>query len=102
LGRGASANGGQRGRLWRGRVPFEDAEGPTEKEAGYELAPIWINGTRNGLKPSHEEFLGETGETEKQFPQTGHLKSPVGDGFMTAPKLVIGGLQGGWELVSLE
>jgi hypothetical protein len=47
--------------------PFEEAEGPTEseKEAGYELAPLWLNGNKNGLKPSHEVFEGEIGLTEK-------------------------------------
>jgi hypothetical protein len=84
-------------------VPFEDAEGPTEKEAGYELAPDWVNGTRNGLKPSHVECAGETG-TEKgteKFP-CGRLKSAVGDGFVTEEKNVIGGLEGGWELLTAE
>jgi hypothetical protein len=83
-------------------IPFEDAEGTTEREAGYELAPQWFNGARNGLKPSHAEFTGEEGLTEKQFPQTGRLKSPVGDGFTTGPKLITGGLEGGWELLTVE
>jgi hypothetical protein len=81
-------------------VPFEDAEGASEKEAGYELAPMWINGFKNGLKPSHEELNGETGLTEKGFPQTGVLKSPFGEGFATAFRLVNGGLGGGWELIT--
>lgn len=84
-------------------LPFEDQEGTTEKENGYELAPVTVNGSRNGLKPSHGEFLGETGLTEKGFPETGRLKSPaVGDGFTTAPKLISGGLKGAWELVTAE
>jgi hypothetical protein len=92
-------------------VAFEDLEGPTEKEAGYELAPIWVNGTKNGLKPSHEEFLGETGQTEKgrEFPVTGKLKSrtenggTIGDGFLASrPSLITGGLGGGWELITVE
>jgi hypothetical protein len=84
-------------------LPFEDAEGTTEKEAGYELAPIWVNGTRNGLKPSFSVFEGESGLTEKGFPQTGRLKSGVGDGFTTTPtRLVIGGLGGGWELITAD
>jgi hypothetical protein len=83
-------------------VPFEDAEGTTEREAGYELAPVAINGTKNGLKPSHAEFLGESGLTEKGFPETGRLKSGIGDGFTsTSPaKIVSGGLGGGWELLT--
>jgi hypothetical protein len=83
-------------------VPFENAEGETEKDAGYELAPVTVNGTRNGLKPSHGEFDGEEGLTEKGFPKTGRLKSGIGDGFTTAPKLVSGGLEGGWELLTAE
>jgi hypothetical protein len=83
-------------------VPFEEAEGTTEpgKEAGYELAPLWLNGTKNGLKPSHEVFEGEGGLTEKGFPQTGRLRSGIGEGFLSAPKLVTGGLSGGWELIT--
>src|SRR5262249_9213492 len=84
-------------------IEFEDLEGKSEKEAGYELAPIWVNGSRNGLKPSHAEIVGETGLTEKGFPITGRLNSPqVGDGFLTASKLVSGGLGGNWELVTAE
>jgi hypothetical protein len=80
-------------------LEFEDQEGPTEKEHGYELAPYTVNGTKNGLKPSHGEFHGREGLTEKEAPNTGRLKSPqVGDGFTTAPKLISGGLGGGWEL----
>jgi hypothetical protein len=82
-------------------IPFEELEGtqPTEKEAGFELAPIRVNGTRNGLKPSHLEFNGEEGLTEKEFPQTGRLSSAAGQGFTTGPKLITGGLEGGWELL---
>jgi hypothetical protein len=94
VGKGPGCNGVE--------VPFEEMEGPTEKEAGYELAPLWLNGAVNALKPSHEEFNGEFGLTEKGFPQTGRLKSPVGDGFLEAPKLTNGGLSGGWELVNAE
>jgi hypothetical protein len=83
-------------------VPFEEKEGPTEKEAGYELAPTVGNGSKNGLKPSGGEFLGESGVTEKKFPITGKLKSEVGDGFVTASKLFSGGMRGGWELVTVE
>src|SRR5262249_31387198 len=68
IGEGAGCVGGQ--------IPFEAREGKTEKEAGYEFAPIWVNGAKNGLKPSHEEFLAETGLTEKEFPITGRLTSP--------------------------
>jgi hypothetical protein len=82
-------------------VPFEDAEGSSEKEAGYELAPIWTNGTKNGLKPSHLECAAETG-TEKGFPQCGRLKSGIGDGLVTEGKNVIGGLGGGWELITVQ
>jgi hypothetical protein len=88
-------------------VPFEELEGPaaTEKgatEAGYELAPVWENGTKNGLKPSHEEFLGEEGLTEKGFPRTGRLTSQAGDGFPTGFKIFTGGLGGGWELITAQ
>jgi hypothetical protein len=83
-------------------LPFEDKEGTTEKEAGYELAPIWLNGSKNGLKPSHLE-CPESGLTEKGFPQCGRLKSPaVGDGFVGFGKSLIGGMGGSWELVTAE
>jgi hypothetical protein len=82
-------------------LEFEDREGPAEKAEGYELAPIWVNGSRNGLKPSHGEFQGDEGLTEKGFPTTGRLISPtIGETFVGGPKLTIGGLNGGWELVS--
>jgi hypothetical protein len=83
-------------------IPFEEKEGPTEKEEGYELAPVILNGSKNGLKPSGGEFLGETGVTEKGFPITGKLKSEVGPGFVTSTKLINGGLKGGWELVTVQ
>jgi hypothetical protein len=83
-------------------VPFEEKEGRTEKEAGYELAPVVLSGTRNGLKPSGGEFQGQSGETEKGFPITGKLKSEVGPGFVSATKLINGGLKGGWELLTVE
>jgi hypothetical protein len=84
-------------------IPFEDQEGPTEKQAGDELAPILINGTKNGLHPSHGEFLGEQGKTEKGFPRTGRLISPdVGPGYTTAKNLVTAGAKGAWELITAE
>jgi hypothetical protein len=84
-------------------IPFEDQEGPTEKQAGDELAPILINGTKNGLHPSHGEFLGEQGKTEKGFPKTGRLISPdVGPGYTTAKNLVTAGAKGAWELITAE
>jgi hypothetical protein len=84
-------------------LEFEDQEGKTEKEAGYELAPLTVNGSKNGLKPSHGEVRGEEGLTEKGAPKTGRLKSPeVGDGFTTATKLVSGGLEGNWALETAE
>jgi hypothetical protein len=84
-------------------IPFEDQEGPTEKQAGDELAPILINGTKNGLKPSHGEFLGEEGKTEKGFPRTGRLISPdVGAGYTTAKAVLTAGANGGWELITAE
>jgi hypothetical protein len=82
--------------------PFEDQEGPSEKERGFELAPIWVNGSKNGLKPSHGEFIDETGVTEKGFPVTGRLNSIVGPGDLTATTLTIGGLGGAWELMTVE
>jgi hypothetical protein len=57
---------------------------------------------KNGLKASHLEFHGEEGLTEKQFPQTGRLKSGPGDDFTTATKLITGGLEGGWELLTVQ
>jgi hypothetical protein len=83
-------------------VPFEDQEGPSEKERGFELAPLWVDGSKNGLKPSHGEMLRETGLTEKGFPVTGRLNSPVGPGYTTATKLTTGGLGGSWELLTAE
>jgi hypothetical protein len=85
-------------------IEFEEAEGKTEKEEGYELAPLWINGAHTTpLKPSHSEFIEREGETEKGFPITGRLRSPqVGDGFLRATKLVAGGMGGAWELVTAE
>jgi hypothetical protein len=80
-------------------IEVETLEGKTEKEKGYELAPEWVNGIVNGLKPSHTLFNGE--EPEKGFPKTGRLKSPqVGDGFLTAPALR-NGRGGGWELITV-
>jgi hypothetical protein len=87
-------------------IQCEDQEGTLEKEKGFQLAPLFVNGAKNGLKASHAELLGETGATEKGFPETGRLVCPAtggpGDGSMTATKLVWGGLGGSWELVSLE
>jgi hypothetical protein len=84
-------------------VEFEDSEGPTEKEAGYELAPIWINGARNGLKPSRLEFSGEFITEKPGFPVTGRLKSPqLGDGSLTAPAFPIQGSGGASELVTVQ
>jgi hypothetical protein len=83
-------------------IPFEDQEGPSEKAEGDELAPVWVNGSRNGLKPSHGEFLGEIGLTEKGFPITGRLiSSAIGPGYIKA-KQVIAGAKGGWELITAE
>jgi hypothetical protein len=84
-------------------VELEDREGKTEKEKGDELAPIWVNGSKNGLKPSHGEFLYRQGETEKGFPITGQLRSPqIEAGRLSASKLISGGLGGGWELITAE
>jgi hypothetical protein len=86
-------------------IEFETQEGKTEKENGYELAPIWVNGSKNGLKPSRTcESRGEEGLTEKGFPVTGRLRSPqVGDGFVTTgTKCFTGGMGGNWELVTIE
>jgi hypothetical protein len=84
-------------------IELEDREGKTEKEEGDELAPIWVNGSHNGLKPSHAEFLYKAGETEKGFPITGKLRSPqVERGSPRAPKLTIGGLDGSWELLTAQ
>jgi hypothetical protein len=82
-------------------LEFEDREGAIEKEEGFELAPIWVNGSRNGLKPSHGEFHGEEGKTEKGFPQTGMLNSPqVGPGSVTSTNLTIQGAGGASELLT--
>jgi hypothetical protein len=84
-------------------IEFEDQEGATEKKLGYELAPVWINGSRNGLKPSHLEFLGELGLTEKGRPVTGRMRSPqVGDGFYEGNKVIPIGANGGNELLTAE
>jgi hypothetical protein len=84
-------------------LPFEDQEGTKEKEEGDELAPLTINGAKSGLKPSHGEFHGEEGKTEKGFPETGRLISTaVGAGYTKATKLVSGGLKGAWELFTAE
>jgi hypothetical protein len=95
VGKGAGCGGTE--------IELEDREGKTEKEEGDELAPIWINGTKNGLKPSHGEFLYRAGETEKGFPITGQLRSPqIEAGRVKASNLISGGLGGGWELVTVE
>jgi hypothetical protein len=83
-------------------IPYFDGEAPAEKEAGFELAPLWVNGSRNGLKPSHMEITGETGLTEKGFPVTGRLQSPIGPGYWTATRLSTGALGGNWELITAE
>jgi hypothetical protein len=74
-------------------IPFEDQEGASEKAAGDELAPKWINGAKNGLNPSHEDFGGEKLEKSEKSgqPETGRLISPVfGPGY-TGGELVAGG-----------
>jgi hypothetical protein len=82
-------------------VPFEAMEGEAEKAEGDELAALTVNGSRNGLKPSHNELRGEEGKTEKGFPKTGRLISPsAGPGYITAAKLITGGANGSWEFVS--
>jgi hypothetical protein len=84
-------------------IQCENAEGTTEKEAGYELAPVWINGSRNGLKPSHDEFPEAVGTEKGGIPPTGRLKCAPGEGGSVGPgKSVIGGLGGGWELITVE
>jgi hypothetical protein len=82
------------------RARIRRQEGATDKNKRDEHSPFWINGSRNGLKPSHLEF-GTTETTEKSSPVTGRLVSPqVGPSPVTGPKLPIGGLDGGWELVT--
>jgi hypothetical protein len=84
-------------------IPFEAKEGEAEKAEGDEPAPVLVNGSKNGLKPTHGELTGEAGKTEKGFPRTGRLISPVaGPAYTTASKLTVGGLKGGWELVTDE
>jgi hypothetical protein len=85
-------------------VEVEDREGKTEKAEGDELAPVWLNGTKNGLKGSNEVFEGEEGLTEKGFPRTGRLSSPqVGPFYVKSNSFMrTGGLGGGWELVTVE
>jgi hypothetical protein len=86
-------------------IPFEDQEGPTEKKEGDELAPIFINGSKNGLHPSHGEFLGEEGKTEKGFPKTGRLISPAlagSAGYTTAKNVTTASSSGAWELITAE
>jgi hypothetical protein len=68
---------------------FGEREGATEKEEGDELAPMAINGAKNGLKASHFHFEGQEGKTEKGFPRTGRLISEaVGPGYETATGFV--------------
>jgi hypothetical protein len=76
-------------------ISFEEAEGQTEKEAGYELAPFWINGTKNGLKPSAMEFEGEGG-------RTGRLVSRDGDGYYAGKVTVDGAWEGASVLITAE
>jgi hypothetical protein len=68
-------------------LPFEDREGPSEKAAGYELAPTIRNGFGNGLTPSHEAFGGTKGcvkttctEKGEGPPETGRLFNNGGFG----------------------
>jgi hypothetical protein len=84
-------------------IEFEEQEGASEKEAGDELAPLWVNGSKNGLKNSWMELDGQTGKTEKGFPITGRLISPTaGPGYFKAFPLLVGGLGGAWELITAE
>jgi hypothetical protein len=85
-------------------IRCEDQEGTLETEEGKIIAPHFIDGVNNGLKPSHNELTGEEGLTEKGFPITGRLFCPqISDSaFMRAAKLVWGSMGGGWELVALE
>jgi hypothetical protein len=84
-------------------IPAEDEEGAKEKAEADEWAPLVHNGANSGLKPSHSESLGEEGKTEKGFPETGRLISEaVGPVYLKAPKLLIGGAKGGFELMAFE
>jgi hypothetical protein len=86
-------------------IPFEDQEGPAEKDAGDELAPLWVNGSKNGLHPSVGVLEGELGKTEKGFPQTGRLISPALAGgalYPKAPSLITGSAAGFFELITAE
>jgi hypothetical protein len=84
-------------------IEFEAREGEAEKAEGDEPAAVTVNGSKNGLKPSHSEFKGEEGKTEKGFPKTGRLISPtVGPGYTSATKLFNASSAGGFELVTSE
>jgi hypothetical protein len=85
-------------------IPTEDKEGAKEKAEADEWAPFEINGfSTNPLKPSHLEFHGEEGKTEKGFPENGRLISEaVGPVYPRATKLVIGGAKGSWESMTFE
>jgi hypothetical protein len=86
-------------------VPLEEGEDATQKAEGDEPAPVWANGSKNGLKPSHSEFDGELGKTEKGFPKTGRLIGPPPEYepfYATAESLVSGGANGAWELITIE
>jgi hypothetical protein len=87
-------------------VAFEELEGATEKEEGDELAPTIINGARNGTKPSHFEFGGREGITEKGVivPITGRLISERGGQplYLKAAAMFIGGAEGNFGLMTFE
>jgi hypothetical protein len=79
---------------------FEDQSGATEKEIGDELAPKTVNGTKNGLFPSHGIFAGEKTEKDGAF-ETGRLVSKLfGPGF-TSGELVSAGSTD-FELVTAQ
>jgi hypothetical protein len=93
---GGEGVGPECGPLGGQEIPFEDMEGASEKAAGDELEPLYVNGTKNGLTPSHVKFEGEKTETEKSAgegapPETGKLESSkVGAAYLTGSLFAAG------------
>jgi hypothetical protein len=90
-------------------LPFEEREGPTEKEAGYEISSNFVNGIGNGLSPSREgpssgtKGCKSTNCTEKgDVPETGRLfnNGAFGDGFIGGELITAGSLD--FELLTAQ
>jgi hypothetical protein len=64
-----------------------------EGAKGGELAPILMNGTKNGLHPAQMELSGA---------ETGHTISSAGPAYFTAKPLILAGAKGNFELITAE